>query len=62
MTNKTEKTINLFRVNEIVELSNELLGRGEVLKSIEYKDDFKFEKGNLLLFGSLSKLKVLKYL
>lgn len=57
MTNKTEKTIHLFRVNEIIEFSNELLARGETLETIQYKDDFKFDKGSLFLSGSLSKIK-----
>jgi len=57
MTNKTEKTIHLFRVNEIIEFSNELLARGETLKSIKYKGDFKFDKGSLFLGGYLTKVR-----
>ena len=57
MTNKTKKTIYLFRVNETIEFSNELLERGETLQSIEYEDDFKFDKGSLFLSSSLSKIK-----
>ena len=57
MTNKTEKTIHLFGVDEIIELSNELIKRGETLQSIEYKDNCKFDKGSLFLRGSLSKIK-----
>ena len=43
MTNKTEKTIHLFRVDDIIEFSNELLARGETLQTIEYEDNFKFK-------------------
>ena len=57
MANKTEKTINLLRVNEIIEFSNELLARGETLKSIKYKGDFKFDKGSLFLGCFLTQVK-----
>ena len=57
MDKKTEKTIHLFRVDEIIEFSNELLARGETLKSITYKDDFKFDKGSLFLGGYLTKVR-----
>ena len=57
MTNKTEKTIHLFRVDDIIEFSNELLARGETLQTIEYEDNFKFDKGSLFLSASLRKIK-----
>ena len=57
MTNKTEKTIHLFRVDDIIEFSNELLARGETLQTIQYEDDFKFDKGSLFLSSSLSGIK-----
>ena len=57
MTNKTKKNIHLFRVNEIIELSNELLARGETLQTINFEDDFKFDKGSLFLSGFISKIK-----
>ena len=57
MTNKTKKNIHLFRVNEIIEFSNELLTRGETLETIKFEDDFKFDKGSLFLNGSISKIK-----
>lgn len=57
MTNKTKKNIHFFRVNEIIEFSNELLARGETLETINFEDDFKFDKGSLFLSGSLSRIK-----
>lgn len=59
MSNTKEKTIHLHYASELLELHSELAKRGETIKSINFVDEkmFKFEKGSLFLFGSLSKIK-----
>ena len=59
MTNTKEKTIHLHYSHGLLELHSELAKRGETIKSISFVDEkmFKFEKGTLFLFGSLSKIK-----
>jgi hypothetical protein len=57
MTNKTEKEITVFNIQDIVKVSNALAKRGEILQNIDYVDDFKFEKGTLYLHTSIWHMK-----
>ena len=59
MTNKTKKTktVNLHNVSQISELHNQFKDRGEIIKSISFKDDdFKFDDGSLFLWGDRSEV------
>ena len=57
MTNKTEKEVTVFNIQDIVKVSNALAERGEILQNIDYVDDFKFKEGTMYLHTSIWHMK-----